>query len=46
MLYNRAKLMNQISQADSLLPVPSDLPLTLRAQEIFSWLQTSKGKRS
>lgn len=28
-----------ISRGDSVLPVPSDLSLTLSAQEIFSWLQ-------
>jgi Uma2 family endonuclease len=28
-----------ISRGDSLLAVPEDLPLTLSAQEIFSWLQ-------
>ncbi|BFM39495.1 Protein of unknown function DUF820 [Synechocystis sp. LKSZ1] len=29
-----------ICRGDSILPVPSDLPLTLSAQEIFSWLQS------
>ena len=29
-----------ISRGDSLLTVPSDLPLTLSAQEIFSWIKT------